>query len=108
MAALNFAEIASPLPGDDPCGPGLDLEGDAAFMNFMAGAESGLPDAYFKTDHNDGLLKPFDRAQYDFKGQLAAIGGLLKRTRDLRLLALAARILALDRDLDGCSRCLDA
>ncbi|GJD47760.1 hypothetical protein OPKNFCMD_0470 [Methylobacterium crusticola] len=105
MAALNFSDFEAPLSASDPCGPDLDLEGDPAFMQYMAGAENALPPAYFERD-DEGRLKPFDRSAYDFKAQVAAIGVLLARTRDLRLLALGGRLCALDRDLDGCSRCL--
>jgi hypothetical protein len=32
-----------PVSPDDPCGPDLDLEGDAEFLNFVAAAEGILP-----------------------------------------------------------------
>jgi type VI secretion system protein ImpA len=81
----------------DPCGPDLDFDGDGNYLNFLASAEGILPTSFFSPD--DG--KPFDRTTVDLPGQIAAIEPLLKRTRDLRLLLMRARLLILNRDLGG-------
>ena len=81
----------------DPCGPDLDSEGDADYLNFFAAAEGILPTSFFSLE--DG--KPFDRSTIDMPGQLEAIKPLLVRTRDLRLLIMRARLLILNRDLGG-------
>lgn len=91
------AELCIPLSSDDPCGPDLDLAGDADYLNFFAQAEGILPSAFFSSD--DG--RPFDRSSVDLPRQVAAIGPLWERSRDLRLLVLRARLLILDRDLGG-------
>jgi type VI secretion system protein ImpA len=84
-----------PLSDDDPCGPDLDLAGDAEYLNFFARAEGILPSSFFSS--SDG--KPFDRSSVDLPGQLRAIQPLWNRSRDLRLLAMRARLSILDRDL---------
>src|SRR6185437_14267415 len=53
--------LCVPLPGSDPCGPDLDLAGDADYLNFFAQAEGLLPSSFFSSD--DG--RPFDRASVD-------------------------------------------
>jgi len=45
---LEQADFLAPLSPEAPCGPDLDAEGDAEFMNFMAAIEGLLPtDSYF-------------------------------------------------------------
>jgi type VI secretion system protein ImpA len=76
---------------DDPCGPDLDLRGDTEFMNFIAATEGQLPASYYA----------FNRATIDFSAALQAAEKLLKRTLDLRLLALMAKLSILNRDVAG-------
>ena len=80
-----------PVSEDDPCGPDLDLEGDAEFMNFMAATEGLLPASYYA----------FNRASIDFPAALQTAEKLLKRTLDIRLLALMAKLSILNRDVAG-------
>ena len=75
----------------DPCGPDLDLEGDTAFMNFIAATEGMLPPGYYA----------FNRASIDFPAALQTGEKLLKRTLDIRLLALLAKLSILNRDVAG-------
>ncbi len=96
-ADAAVAEFCIPLSEDDPCGPDLDLAGDADYLNFFAQAEGMLPSSFFSSD--DG--KPFDRASIDLRSQVDAITPLWDRSRDLRLLVMRARLLILDRDLGG-------
>ena len=90
-AALPTAEaFALPLVSeDDPCGPDLDLEGDTEFMNFIAATEGLLPASYYA----------FNRATIDFSAALQAAEKLLKRTLDLRLIVLMAKLSILNRDV---------
>jgi type VI secretion system protein ImpA len=84
--------FALPLVSDeDPCGPDLDLEGDTEFMNFTAATEGQLPASYYA----------FNRASIDFAAASQAAEKLLKRTLDLRLLALLAKLAILNRDIAG-------
>src|SRR3984957_14147382 len=84
--------FALPLVSDEaPCGPDLDLEGDTEFMNFIATTEGLLPASYYA----------FNRASIDFSAALQAAEKLLKRTLDLRLLVLMAKLAILNRDVAG-------
>jgi type VI secretion system protein ImpA len=90
-------ELCIPLSETDPCGPDLDLSGDAEYLNFFAQTEGILPSAFFSAE--DG--KPFDRASVDLPRQIEAIAPLWERSRDLRLLVIRARLMILNRDLAG-------
>jgi len=91
------AELCVPLSETDPCGPDLDLSGDAEYLNFFAQTEGILPSSFFSAE--DG--KPFDRASVDLPRQIEAIAPLWERSRDLRLLVIRARLMILNRDLAG-------
>ncbi len=93
----EIAALCTPFSSTDPCGPDLDMEGDADYLNFFAGVEGVLPTTFFSLE--DG--SPFDRSTVDIKGQLDAIKPLLARTRDIRLLILQARLSILNKDLGG-------
>lgn len=91
-SASTTNPFALPLISEDnPCGPDLDLEGDAEFLNFLASTEGQLPASYYA----------FDRASIDFPAALQTAEALLKRTLDMRLLALMAKLSILNRDLAG-------
>ncbi len=106
-APAEAAPEAAPAPGSapnpfalpivsetDPCGPDLDLEGDPEFMNFLAATEGLLPASYYA----------FNRASIDFPAALQTAEALLKRTLDVRLLALMAKLSILNRDIAGFAR----
>jgi type VI secretion system protein ImpA len=99
-----IAELCLPLSEADPCGPDLDLAGDAEYLNFFAQTEGILPSSFFSAD--DG--KPFDRASVDLPRQIEAIVPLWERSRDLRLLAIRARLTIMNRDLAGFSASIAA
>ncbi|HUC68977.1 MAG TPA: type VI secretion system ImpA family N-terminal domain-containing protein [Stellaceae bacterium] len=84
----------APISDDAPCGPDLDAEGDPKFMNFLATYEGLLPDSYFN----------FDRATIDFPAAFAVAAELKKRTQDLRLNLLVAKLSILNRDFYGFAR----
>jgi type VI secretion system protein ImpA len=98
------AALCEPLSAADPCGPDLDLAGDADYLNFFAGSEGVLPTLFFSTE--DG--KPFDRSTVDLPSQIEAVKPLWARSRDLRLLVMRARLLILNRDLGGFATTLAA
>jgi type VI secretion system protein ImpA len=93
----KLAALCTPFADADPCGPDLDMEGNSEYLNFFAGVEGVLPTTFFSLE--DG--SPFDRSTVDIKGQLDALGPLLQRTRDIRLLLVRARLLILNKDLGG-------
>jgi len=85
------ADALPAISAEAPCGPDLDAEGDADYMNFMAGAEGQLPAAFYS----------FDRKSIDFAALFDNAGKLLARTHDLRLIVLLAKLAILNRDLEG-------
>jgi type VI secretion system protein ImpA len=102
MATFDFAALGAPLSEAEPCGPDLDLGGDADYMNFVARAEGVLPTTFFSGPEG----KPFDRSSIDFDSEFATIGPLLARTHDIRLLVILAKLLVLNRDLAGFVGCI--
>jgi type VI secretion system protein ImpA len=89
--------LCLPISADDPCGPDLDFDGDAAYLNYFAGVEGVLPPSFFSAE--DG--RPFDRTTVDLPGQISALEPLLRRTLDIRLMVTRARLMVLNRDLNG-------
>jgi type VI secretion system protein ImpA len=100
----DVAALCLPLSGDDPCGPDLDLLGDAEYLNFLAQVEGVLPTSFFSVE--DG--KPFDPATIDLEKYLAEADKLYMRSRDIRLLVTRARLFVLNRDIAGFSVTLAA
>ncbi|MGO4174240.1 ImpA family type VI secretion system protein [Bosea sp. TAF32] len=98
MAGLNFAELTKSVSAEEPCGP--DLEDDNDFMNVTARIEVALPASYFRRD-DEGRQVAFDRTSIEFPAAFSDLGKLLERTRDLRLLVLAAKLAILNRDVAG-------
>ena len=86
-----------PVSPDAPCGPDLDLEGDADFLKFVAEMEGILPakpEKYYE----------FKRESVDFRAAFGAADKLFKRTLDARLLVLLAKLSLLNRDLEAFAR----
>src|SRR5262249_49709191 len=104
MAEIDIASLISPVSESEPCGPDLDLAGDADYMNFVTRAEGLFPASFFSDP--DG--RPFDRTSIDFKAEVAKIKPLLARTRDIRLLTILVKFYILNRDLEGFSIAIDA
>jgi type VI secretion system protein ImpA len=100
----TVAPLCVPIAGAEPCGPDLDLEGDADYLNFFAQVEGVLPATFFNA--LDGA--PFDPSSVELGSQLEALRPLLARTRDLRLLIVQARLQILNRDLGGFAASLAA
>ena len=93
--------IIEPVSDEVPCGPDLEQTGDPAFLAYYFSAEAGLPERYL-------LPRVFDPASVDIRGETAAITGLLKRSRDLRLLTLLARFEILAGRTKGFAEALEA
>lgn len=104
MATLSFDALTTILSETDPCGPDLDLLGDADYMNFMAAGEGLLPATFYS--EREG--KAFDPTQVDFASQFATLAALNQRSRDLRLVVLLAKFRILDRDLAGFLQAVEA
>ncbi len=100
----DVASLCLPLSDEDPCGPDLDLLGDAEYLNFIAQVEGVLPTSFFSVE--DG--KPFDPSTFDLEKYLAGADKLYTRSRDIRLLVVRARLFILNRDVAGFSLTLAA
>jgi len=101
MPAIDFEALTAPVAPDDPCGPDLDLAGDSAYLNFLAGAEGRLPSSYFDGKDESGALgRPFQVSKIELDGIVAAAAPLLAKTRDLRLLVLLAKYCMLGREFE--------
>ena len=88
------AAALAPISPEEPCGPDLDLAGDAEFLNFVAATEGALPGNYYD----------FRRESIDFPAALQTAEKLLRRTLDVRLLVLLAKLSILNRDVAGFAR----
>jgi type VI secretion system protein ImpA len=91
MTPAEIAALNAPLAGEEPCGPDLEMLGDADYMRFSARIDGVLPKTFAS----------FDRASIDFPAEFATLKALLARSRDLRLLAPLAKLHILNRDLAG-------
>jgi type VI secretion system protein ImpA len=91
-----FDKLADDVSADRPSGPDLEIEGDAEFMRFSAQIDGVLPESFAS----------FDRAAADLPAHLETIAGLVMRSRDLRLMTAAAKLLILDRDFAGFEKAL--
>lgn len=89
MYSLEF--LTAPVSAENPCGPDLDLQGDADFLQFTANADAVLPASYFR----------FDRLPAELGKQIAGMKSLLADTRDLRLLVILAKYQILDKQFDA-------
>jgi len=108
MANFDFTLLNTPVSAEEPCGADLDLSGDIGYLNFMAGAESLLPKSYFGKDKAGNEGRPFDRTSINFDEQFEAAKPFFKKTRDLRLIGILAKLCILNRDLAGFVACFNA
>ena len=92
MSLMQFLEPISP---DDPCGPDLFEAMDDPFEAYMLDAEDRLPQQFFTAD---GRFR-VDPNSIKLKVEIANASALLKRSRDLRVLAWLAQFCAAARDL---------
>lgn len=91
MVETSDADALPPISAEEPCGPDLDLEGDAEFLNFIAATEGLLPRNYYI----------FKRDGIDFLAAFQTGDALMRRTHDVRLLVLLAKLAILNRDIAG-------
>jgi type VI secretion system protein ImpA len=89
MTPAEIAALNAPLAEEEPCGPDLEMLGDADYMRFTARIDGVLPKTFAS----------FDRGSIDFPAELATLKSLLAKSRDLRLLAPLAKLYILNRDL---------
>lgn len=97
---MQFDWLAEPVSPDAPCGPDLEATDDDAFVEYYFEAESRMPERYFVP----GIKSPndeftpgtvFDAKSIPHAAEKKAITDLLRRSRDLRLLSLLARMMIL-------------
>src|SRR5262245_1851885 len=99
---MRYDRLLEPVSEAEPCGPDLDEAGDDQYLNYVLAVSSRLPERFFRGD------RPFDRAEMKLKDETDVIGGLLGRTRDLRLLCIEARFQSFAGELPGFADCLEA
>ena len=95
---MSLDWITTPVTQDAPGGPDLWMDDDPEFSEYYFDAQGRLPEAddYVKLGLEMGSGgkaedQIFDPKSVDLKAELATIDGLLKRTRDVRLLTLRAQ-----------------
>jgi type VI secretion system protein ImpA len=98
MTDFPFDILTRTISDSEPCGPSLEMTGDAGYMQFTARMEGQLPQSFLR----------FDRSQIDFKAELVTLQTLLSSSIDISLIALLAKLLILDRDLEGFAKALVA
>jgi type VI secretion system protein ImpA len=81
---LSLEWITDPVSEGAECGPDLQIAADPAFMDYYFDAERRLPERYL-------LPTVFDPATIRIREEESRILPLLRRSRDIRLLALLAR-----------------
>ena len=94
VAVPSDPAALAPVSPDDPCGPDLDLAGDAEYLNFVAATEGAFP----------GNFYDFIRDSIEFPVALETAEKLLKRTLDARLVILLAKLSILNRNVSGFAR----
>ena len=97
---MSFDWLKDPVSADAPCGPDLEATDDNAFLDYYYEAESRMPERYFVPGIKgaDDEFTPgtsFDPASIKHADEKKTITALLKRSRDLRLVSLMARLMAL-------------
>ena len=94
VAGPSDPAALAPVSPDEPCGPDLDLAGDAEYLNFVAATEGALPANFYD----------FNRDSIEFPVALQTAEKLLNRTLDARLVILLAKLSILNRDVAGFAR----
>ncbi|MEO0990669.1 MAG: type VI secretion system ImpA family N-terminal domain-containing protein [Pseudomonadota bacterium] len=101
---MRYDDLVEPISPDLPCGEDLLDTGDGDFLAYYYDAEAKMPARYVDI----GSGERFDPMNIDLKAETKSIEGLLKRTRDLRLLALEARFNALAGRVKGFAESVNA
>jgi len=84
---MRSVDLLSPITDEAPCGPDLDATGDGDYFNYTISADERFPPAVVNAI--TGVL--YDRKSIKLADEERQTDSLLKRTRDLRLLVLAAQ-----------------
>jgi type VI secretion system protein ImpA len=104
--------LAEAISEESPCGPDMVAKDVDAFVGYYFEAEANLPERYFVP----GIRSPndqfapgsvFDPKTVNHAAEKATILGLLKKTRDIRLLTLLGRQQVLAGRLEGFVEALD-
>ncbi|CAM3062582.1 type VI secretion system protein ImpA [Paracoccus aminovorans] len=100
---MSDFNLLDPISPDDPCGPDLERQDDAAFLDYYFEAEARMPERYFIPGNaGDGREdRLFDPRSVDLAAETATIRALLRRSRDLRLMGLLARFQILAGQLEA-------
>lgn len=88
----QFRASAAPLPADAP-----DLDSEPALQTFFAVTEGSLPVSF----------RDFDRKSFDDRAIITELTGFLGKSRDLRLLTLAAKVFSLSENFSGFFETID-
>ena len=106
---MSDFNLLDPISPESPCGPDLERQDDPDFLDYYFEAESRLPERYFTPglapDGREDRL--FDPRSIELPAETKIINGLLKRSRDLRLLSLLARFQILAGRLEEFSATLE-
>lgn len=106
---MRHEKLFEPVDGAEPCGPDLDDIEDEDYQNYLMPAEDRLPMKFVEGKFYGGFSKdPIDRSAIDLKSEVAKIGDLLERSRDLRLLTLEARFQIFAGQITGFSESIQA
>jgi type VI secretion system protein ImpA len=98
MTDFPFDILTRTISEAEPCGPSLEMADDDVYMQFTARLEGQLPQSFLR----------FDRSQIDFKAEFATLQKLLSSSIDISLIVLLAKLLILDRDLEGFAKAVVA
>ncbi len=109
--AINW--LTDAISDGEPCGPDLVNADDDGFISYYYEAEAALPERYFvpglrgpKDDYAPGSL--FDPKSIRHAAEKDTILGLLRKSRDIRLLSLLARQQVLAGRFEGFVEALDS
>ena len=105
---IDLAFLTGPVPGDDPCGPDFDAEGDVDYSNFFASVDAIFPASFFAVKDGEGNIRRFDPKVHDLAARIEDGKAFASRTHDLRLMVLLAKLSVLDRDVEGFKACIGA
>lgn len=100
---MQAEDLLSPLSDDLPCGPDLKASDDAEFMDYYYGIEARMPERFF----NIATGTVFDRSSISLANEYRRLSALLRRSRDLQLLVVAAKFEALAGDLPAFAETVD-
>lgn len=104
--------LTDPISDEQPCGADLVATDDDAFIGYYFEAEAGLPERYFvpgirSAGDNFAPGTVFDPKSIRHAAERETILGLLRKSRDLRLLSLLARQQVLAGRLEGFVEAVD-